>query len=215
MKCLVFNGWAAGPETWDLCSFPHDWLFSYVEQLDGIPEQVMDETDAAILVGFSMGGVTAMRMLLKYSEKIKGLVLVSSTPKMMEDREQGWKGMSHRRRQALKLGTQMVFRDDPSPMYDERSMDRGLDYLEQWDMRQTLKDYSAKAPRKMPVAIFQSERDFIVYPHNAEFLHGIFPQAQVTMVPGNEHVLPIRIPERIDAAVFDIMRSTGYEIDIG
>ena len=62
MKCLVFNGWAAGAEAWRLCTFEHDWLFDYVEQLNGLPEKVMAETDAAILVGFSMGGSTALRM---------------------------------------------------------------------------------------------------------------------------------------------------------
>ena len=84
MRCLVFNGWAAGPETWRLCTFPHDWVFDYVEQLDGLPEKMMAEFDEAVLVGFSMGGSTALRMLLKYPEKVRGLVLVSATPRMME-----------------------------------------------------------------------------------------------------------------------------------
>ena len=85
MRCLVFNGWAAGPETWALCTFPHDWVFDYVEQLDGLPEKVMEESDEVVLVGFSMGGSTALRMFLQYPEKVKGLVLVSATPRMMED----------------------------------------------------------------------------------------------------------------------------------
>ena len=87
MKVLVFNGWAAGPETWALCTFPHDWVFDYVEQLDGLPEKVMEESDEVVLVGFSMGGSTALRMWLKYPEKVKGLVLVSATPRMMEEKK--------------------------------------------------------------------------------------------------------------------------------
>ena len=208
MKSLVFNGWAAGYETWELCTFPHDWIFSYVEQLDGVPEQVMEETDAAILVGFSMGGSTALRMLLKYPGKVKGLVLVSATPRMMED--VSWKGMSERRLAALRLGTRLVFRDDPSPMYDERNMERGLDYLRETDLRAALEDWrrgreTVGAGHELPVRIFQSEKDGIVRPHNAAFLKSIFPQAEVTMVPGGEHVLPITVPEMIDAAVFDII----------
>ena len=208
MKSLVFNGWAAGYETWELCTFPHDWIFSYVEQLDGIPEQVMEETDAAILVGFSMGGSTALRMLLKYPEKVKGLVLVSATPRMMEDIS--WKGMSERRLAALRMGTKLVFRDDPSPMYDERNMERGLDYLRTTDLRAALEDWrrergTGDEGQEFPVRIFQSEKDGIVRPQNAAFLKSIFPQAKVTMVPGAEHVLPITIPEMIDAAIFDII----------
>ena len=206
MKVLVFNGWAAGPETWALCAFPHDWIFDYVEQLDGLPEKVMEESDEVVLVGFSMGGSTALRMYLKWPEKIRGMVLVSTTPRMMED--ENWKGMSERRLAALRLGTKMMFRDDPSPMYDETNMERGLDYLKATDLRLQLLSISESGESvkqwNLPVFIFQSERDGIVRPNNAEFLKKVFPRAKVTMVPGNEHVLPVTIPELIDKAVFDV-----------
>ena len=223
MRCLVFNGWAAGPEAWALCAFPHDWVFDYVEQLDGLPEQVMEESDEVILVGFSMGGSTALRMWLKYPEKVKGMVLISTTPCMMEKRrEEGkgkrdevvWKGMSERRLAALRLGTKMMFKDDPSPMYDERNMERGLDYLRATDLREALQLRAARpesAPCQAPVFIFQSEKDGIVRPSNAEFLKKVFPQAKVTMVPGSEHVLPITVPELIDEAVFGIIGANEPE----
>ena len=208
MKVLVFNGWAAGPETWALCKFPHDWVFDYVEQLDGLPEKVMEDSDKVVLVGFSMGGSTALRMLLKYTNTLGGLVLVSATPRMMEERESGWKGMSERRLAALRLGTQMMFKDDPSPMYREDNMQRGLDYLRNTDLRAELMARGRETVdgrREMPVWIFQSERDGIVRPNNAAFLKQVFPQAKVTMVPGNEHVLPVTVPELIDEAVFEII----------
>ena len=239
MRCLVFNGWAAGPETWRLCTFPHDWLFDYVEQLDGLPEKVMESFDEVVLVGFSMGGSTALRMWLKYPEKVKGLVLISATPCMMEVKHRDteaqrtdntlclcdsvlktgykgeWKGMSERRLAALRLGTQMMFKDDPSPMYDERNMERGLDYLKTTDLRLRLLSISESGESakrwNFPVFIFQSERDGIVRSSNAEFLKRVFPQAKVTMVPGNEHVLPIKVPELIDAAVFDIIGANEPE----
>ena len=207
MKVLVFNGWAAGPETWELCEFPRDWTFDYVEQLDGLPEKVMEESDEVVLVGFSMGGSTALRMWLKWPEKVKGLVLVSTTPCMMED--ENWKGMSERRLSALRLGTKMMFRDDPSPMYDEKNMERGLDYLKTTDLRLRLLSISESGEsvkrRNFPVSIFQSEKDGIVRPSNAEFLKEVFPQARVTMVPGNEHVLPITVPRLIDEAVNEVL----------
>ena len=225
MRVLVFNGWAAGPETWALCTFARDWVFDYVEQLDGLPEKVIEEFDEVLLVGFSMGGSSALRMVLKYPAKVKGLVLVSATPCMMEKKvekkggggeggngggEEEWKGMSERRLAALRLGTQMAFRDDPSPMYDERNMERGLEYLRNTDLRSDLLSASASDETvkrwDFPVWIFQSERDGIVRPTNAAFLKRVFPQAQVTMVPGGEHVLPITVPELIDAAVADAVR---------
>lgn len=212
MKCLVFNGWAAGPETWALCTFPHDWVFDYVEQLDGLPEKVMEESDEVVLVGFSMGGSTALRMWLKFPAKVKGMVLVSATPCMMERKDENWRGLSERRLAALRLGTKMMFKDDPSTMYDETNMERGLDYLKTTDLRADLQSFAARrdvAPYHpsslIPVYIFQSEHDGIVRPDNAEFLKKVFPQAKVTMVPGNEHVLPIAVPELIDKAVFGII----------
>ena len=211
MRCLVFNGWAAGPESWALCTFPHDWVFDYVEQLDGLPETVMEDSDEVVLVGFSMGGSTALRLFLKYPEKVKGMVLISTTPCMMEAED--WKGMSERRLAALRLGTQMMFRDDPSPMYDGKNMERGLDYLRTTDLRAELLSYASCLSREscMPVFIFQSERDGIVRPHNAEFLKEVFPQAKVTMVPGNEHVLPITAHALIDKAVFGIIEANESE----
>ncbi len=223
MKVLVFNGWAAGPEAWALCKFLHDWVFDYVEQLDGLPEKVMEDSDEVVLVGFSMGGSTALRMYLKYPEKVKGLVLVSATPRMMEEKkakangegeEVVWKGMSERRLSALRLGTMMMFRGDPSPMYEERNMERGLEYLRETDLREELQSLAARpevAPyhhESIPVYVFQSERDGIVRPNNAEFLKRVFPQAKVTLVPGNEHVLPITVPELIDEAVGAVLSAT-------
>ena len=200
---LVFNGWAAGPEAWQLTTFPRDWTFSYLEELDGLPSRVIPEFDRVVLVGFSMGGTMALESALAFPEKLAGMVLVSATPRMMEAKAEGWKGMSLRRREALRLGTELVFRGDPSPLYAPANLDRGLDYLLRTDLRARL---AARAPwRGFPTAIFQSERDGIVRPGNADFLRGVFPDAELTYVPGAEHVLPVAVPELIDSAVERIL----------
>ena len=59
----------------------------------------------------------------------------------------------------------------------------------------------AAAPLKIPAAIFQAERDGIVRASNADFLAGLFPGCEVSMVQGTEHALSVEIPELIDAAV--------------
>lgn len=203
MRVLVFNGWAAGPEAWTLTTFPRDWVFDYIEQLDGLPERVMADFNEVILVGFSMGGSSALRMLLRFPGKVRGLVLISTTPRMMEEKATGWAGLSERRLAALRLGTEMMFRDDPSPIYDSVNMDRGIEYLRTTDLRRPLLDFSKtlNAANRFPVRIFQSEKDGIVRPANAAFLKRVFPWAGVTMVPGNEHALPIAVPEQIDDSV--------------
>ena len=209
MKTFVLNGWSASEQAWDLCTFPRDRVFSYVDQLEGLPEKAVEAEDGVVLVGWSMGGSAALRLAVSYPEKVKGLVLVAATARMMKD--DGWAGMSERRLAALEIGLKMtrgegffgIPDDKPNPyMLDEdRNLARGLDYLRETDLRAALGELKASGRLKCPVAIFHSERDGIVRPENAAFLKSIFPQASVTMVPGSEHALPIVIPEKIDSAV--------------
>ena len=214
MKTFVLNGWSASEEAWDLCAFPRDRVFSYVEQLEGLPEKAVAAEDEVVLVGWSMGGSAALRLAVSYPEKIKGLVLVAATARMMKDN--GWAGMSERRLAALEVGLKMTHgegffgipdgKPNPYMLDEERNLARGLGYLRETDLRAALEELKSSGRLKCPVAIFQSERDGIVRAENAAYLKSIFPQATVTMVPGSEHALPIVIPEKIDAAVSAVLR---------
>ena len=213
MKTFVLNGWSASACAWDLCKFERDRIFSYVEQLDGKPEEAMRaETDGAVLVGWSMGGSGALRLAMEFPGKVRGLVLVATTARMMK--APGWAGMSERRLEALEVGVKMTRGEgffplpegvpNPYMLDDDANLARGLDYLRETDVRQGLVDLCASGRLRCPVHVFQSERDGIVRHENADFLRTVFPQAVVEMVPGCEHALPILIPERIDAAVASI-----------
>ena len=214
MKTFVLNGWSASEEAWDLCTFPRDRVFSYVEQLEGLPEKAVEAEDEVVLVGWSMGGSAALRLAVAYPEKIKGLVLVAATARMMKD--DGWAGMSERRLAALEVGLKMTHgegffgipdgKPNPYMLDEERNLARGLGYLRETDLRAALEELKSSGRLKCPVAIFQSERDGIVRAENAAYLKSIFPQASVTMVPGSEHALPIIIPEAIDAAVSAVLK---------
>lgn len=207
MKSWVLNGWASSPHAWDLCaSLKGARIFSYVEQLDGIPEREIKNVDSLLLVGWSMGGSSALRIALKYPEKVKGLVLIAATPRMLEDKESGWRGMSAHRLEALRKGLEMTHgegffgipegKPNPYMMDTNENLSRGLKYLAETDIRAELLAFSGL--KDIPVAIFQSERDGIVRATNAEFLKSVFSQAKVTIVPGTEHALSIVIPELID-----------------
>ena len=208
-QIFVLNGWAASPHAWDLCRFRRTRLFSYVEQLDGEPEKAIEKAERCILVGWSMGGSSALRLAVRWPEKIAGLVLLAATPRMMEEKETGWRGMSPRRLEALRYGLVMtrgegffgVPEGKPNPyLADEpANLERGLKYLLETDVRAQL--LTRHQQLTVNIHIFQSEHDGIVRPENAAWLKNIFPQASVTMVPGTEHALPIFIPEKIDDAV--------------
>lgn len=213
-KVFVLNGWAASEEAWSLCRFRRERVFSYVEQLDGEPETVIAAEDDVVLVGWSMGGSSAMRLALRWPEKIRGLVLVAATPRMMEDKPAGWRGMSERRLAALKKGLLMTGGGGffgppaglPNPYIvdDEANLDRGLGYLVATDLRSSLLECEALRTKGERVRLFQSEYDGIVRPENATFLEEVFRGAKLRMIPGAEHALPIFIPEMIDSAVEEV-----------
>ncbi len=212
-RVFVLNGWAASPHAWDLCTFRRDRLFSYIDQLDGASEAALAASPApCVLVGWSMGGSSALRLACRFRERIAGLVLLAATPRMMEEKEAGWRGMSPRRLEALQKGLELTHGEGffgapegkPNPyMMDERAnLERGLAYLLETDLRAELaQTFCGGAAPAFPVFIFQSEHDGIVRPENAAYLRSVFPAARVMRVPGSEHALPILIPQEIDHAV--------------
>ena len=167
-----------------------------------------------------MGGSSALRLACQFPDRVAGLVLLAATPRMMEVKESGWRGMSPRRLDALRKGLELTHGEGffgvpegkPNPyMVDvSENLERGLAYLLDTDIRSDLERVFAPHSNippfphsniPFPVHIFQSERDGIVRPENAAYLKTIFPQARLTMVPGTEHALPIEIPKEIDDAV--------------
>ena len=217
---LVLNGWASSPQAWDLCSFKTRHadslrLFSYLEQLDGAPQAFIDSLDPhrpLILVGWSMGGSTALNLACRYRARLAGLVLLAATPRMMEEQETAWRGMNARRLEALRKGLELtqgagffgVPEGCPNPyqMDTTENLERGLRYLLDTDLRADLaRAFPEGTDPSFPVHIFQSEHDGIVRPENASYLKTVFPHAQLVFVSGSEHALPIRIPKEIDHAV--------------
>lgn len=212
---IVLNGWAASSHAWDLCTFHRDALFSSLDQLDGLPEQFVDETLAChpdaqlILVGWSMGGSSALRLACRFHDSVAGMVLVAATPRMMEDKSSGWRGMSPRRMDALYRGLVLTHGEglfglpegcpNPYQMDTEENLLRGLRYLSETDLRGELERLAPQMG--FPVSIFHSEHDGIVRPENASYLKALFPRSELVLEPGVEHALPVFIPERISAAV--------------
>lgn len=211
MRVLVLNGWAASERAWSLCSFKRERVFSYSEELDGVASRALEKGEGkAVLVGWSMGGSYALKLATQFPEKIGALVLVAATPRMMEEKSSGWKGMSERRLKAFEfaaktMGGEGLFgpppgKPNPYELDSDENLARGLKYLEETDVRNEVAAFASSHP-SLPVAIFQSERDGIVRSSNAEWLKSVFPQASLEMVAGGEHALPIMIPEAIDRAV--------------
>lgn len=206
MKTIILNGWAASEKAWSLCPFAKQAkIISYVEQLDGLAERALDDAGKAIVVGWSMGGSRALSLAISRPKRIKALILIAATARMMA--ANNWEGMSERRLKAFEMGLKMTKGEglfgvpplEPNPymMDTDENLDRGLKYLRDTDLRLPLIDLLASGKATFPVAIFQSEKDGIVRPSNAKFLSAVFPQAKVEMIPGSEHALPVTIADKI------------------
>ena len=219
---MVLNGWAASPQAWDLCRFMKcaapdglmPKLYSYTDQLDGRPEADFANGGRFLIVGWSMGGSTALRLACRCPDQIAGLVLVATTPRMMEDRETGWNGMTPRRLEALRKGLEITHgqgffgspEGKPNPYMEDvpENLERGLKYLLDTDLRSEA-ERTFGGGCGFPVHVFQCRHDGIVRSSNAMWLKTLFPNAALTMLEGTEHALPIMIPELIDEAVASIV----------
>lgn len=189
-------------------------LYSYVDQLDGKPEADFACGGRFLLVGWSMGGSSALRLACRWPDQIAGLVLVATTPRMMEDRDTDWKGMSPRRLEALRKGLELTHGQGffgvpdgkPNPYMEDEAdnLERGLKYLFETDVRSDVERVFCGGCG-FPVHIFQCEQDGIVRSSNALWLKGAFPDATLTMIDGGEHALPILVPDQIDGAVVSII----------
>ena len=232
---MVLNGWAASPRAWDLCAFMREpapdgqppALYSYTDQLDGLPERAFEGGGSFVVVGWSMGGSSALRLACRFPLQVAGLVLVAATPRMMEERESGWRGMSPMRLEALRRGLELTQgqgffgvpegRPNPYEMDSGENLERGLRYLLETDLRAELGRVFGGGCA-FPVRIVQSERDGIVRSENAAWLKEAFPEAEVTMVQGGEHALPAWAPETVDWAVRSALENytclTGGEYGI-
>jgi pimeloyl-ACP methyl ester carboxylesterase len=226
LRVMVLNGWASSPHAWDLCRFMQNGdlkpkLFSYTEQLQGEPEREFASHDGKfILVGWSMGGSSALRLACVNPEKIAGLVLIAATPRMMESRQEGWKGMSPRRLSALRRGLELTKgqgfgetvpgRPNPYMMDSSDNLDAGLKYLTDTDIRMELEKNAAAGSFNFPVYIFQSRHDGIVCLENADFLKTVFTDSMVELIEGTEHALSVVIPEKIDDAVMHLEKEAGF-----
>lgn len=126
-------------------------------------DQVIDQP--AIYLGWSLGGLVATEMALKYPDKVKGLITIASSPYFVEQAENNWLGIKeevlnnfHQQlaedtsktitgflkiqamgsphiRQDLKLITALVMKQ---ALPSRKTLDNSLDLLSQCDLRNYL-----------------------------------------------------------------------------
>lgn len=199
MSIVVFNGWAASERAWSLCGFRADRIVSYLD-----PEPELD--GECTVVGWSLGGNRAIRFASRHQASVKRLVLLSPIVRMMKD--ENWPGMGEGRLKAFLAAFEMFqgeglgggsYPVNPYQVDSHEDLKRGIDYLHDSDMRDSVRLLSPGTA----IRIFHAEGDIIANIENSRHIVRVCPWARLDELPGREHALPVTIPERITGAVLE------------
>ena len=167
---------------------------------EGLPE-------SSIICGWSLGGQVAMELALCIPERIKKLILVSTTPSFVQRDDWKW-GMEG---DTLNLFIKNLKRDYVSTLnrflslqvrgggntsellrklrksvfqegkLNEAGLQMGIEILFASDMRKRIKDINR------PVILLHGENDVIAYPNAARWMHEHLQSSKLIMLPHCGH----------------------------
>lgn len=191
VKAALYTGWA----------FPDAALapLARAARLDQAPAE-----EASILVGWSLGGLRAMRDALHRSPGPIGLVLLSSGARFCSD-QHGWPGIApaalralHKKLRSDPLDALRGFHrltagpEAPDRLIEERCRtSAGMDLAAGLDELATLDWSGALCRLAMPVLLLHGARDKVFFPEAAEATARQLPRATLKIHPEAGHDLPL------------------------
>ena len=243
VPCVFIHGWGMNSAVWQAVQ-PHlpDWLDAIFVDLPGhggmreAPAQTLDDyaraaaavvSRPAVWVGWSMGGLVALRLADMFPQKAAALFLPASTPcfvqrenwphavkpevfgqfaaLLLEDVEQTLKrflalqtlGVEGGRELMQQLGACMTSRG----LATDEALRLGLAILQQSDLRETL----ARLPQ--PVGMLLGERDVLVPAALAQSLSLLAPQVRLDILPQAGHAPMMSHPQQTVAALLRFIRA--------
>ena len=223
LRCVFVHGWGMNKAVWQpVVETLPGWIepicidlpghgtsnknsFSCLDDLVEVLNTITD--DVALWVGWSLGGLVVMKLAMKYPEKVKAMMMVSTTPSFVERSD--WQcGMqasvfdgfaaelekdfattikrfltlqvkgSDKGREILKTLRQKILAQPPANV---ESLAAGLSVLKNTDLRSQLDQL------KMPVSWLLGEQDGLVDVSLANALNELLPAAEVNVLPKAAH----------------------------
>lgn len=183
LDLALIHGWGMNGNVWknvirllaqryrvhwcDLPGYGENHAFAISEASGLVPALLADAPKKAVWIGWSLGGLLATQAALQAPDRVLGLITVASSPRFVEDKAEGWSGMSlpvlqnfekqlredldgtiHRFLALQVMGSPQARQDikqlksavceKPSP--DPKALLRDLRILEKWDLREKLAD---------------------------------------------------------------------------
>lgn len=207
---LLINGWAADPSIWETVQPSEACLYYDVNQsskqsdlLTNIKQNCPPQEKLTV-IGWSMGGLLALELAASCPEKIRDLILISSTACFVQ-KENYTAGLPRaivrQLKRRIKRDTLNARRDFFQQMFtpaekevctkflqqepalqETSSLLSGLDYLETCDLRPLLPKL------QLPVQILHGSDDAICPVTAGRYLAQHLPQAKLLELPGCGHV---------------------------
>ncbi len=200
-------GWSATSNIWtpliNAITYPDNCHFINWEKLIDDDAEI-PTTNNNILVGWSLGGMLAIELAIKLQQTTSHLVLISSTARMIEDKD--YIGTSLRSIKAMKIGLtknrlkiitdfainsctekQQKFVNnylEHESTFTEAQLKNGLDYLAKTDLRDKLTTLN------IPTTIIHAKDDNIINFQNSCFLAKNINNSKKIILDSGNHALP-------------------------
>lgn len=209
---FIIHGWGTDSRVWP------EWLknngYCYNKtfpQFEDLEQEFLHYVSVMqkkiIVLGWSLGSMSALELAHKHSDKIAGLILVAPTAKFVsnDDYQAGLpngvvknlqRKLNRNKEETQKnfyglmfSENEIVFKDkfikNIAPFFydlDLESLQQGLRYLQEQDLRLLLNDI------KVPTTIISGNEDQICLPQAAEFLQSKLIKAKLFRIEGAGHI---------------------------
>lgn len=166
-------------------------------------------SEGMTLIGWSMGGMIAILVAAKFPDKVKKLILISTTPKFIraDDFPAGLSPalLVRLEKRIAKVGTgafhELVFKNGETvglAYLPPEQAKAELDELARVDLRKYLDKI------KVPTLIIHGDSDEICLPAAAEYLHDKITGSNLIMLAGVGHAPMIEAPEKFNEVLCSI-----------
>ncbi|TBW29984.1 alpha/beta fold hydrolase [Gramella sp. KN1008] len=200
--------------------------------LDTLTEETREfitRTDCAPchFVGFSMGGMVALRLAIKYPEIIRSLILIdtSSEPEprahMLRNKLMLWVARYGGLRPLCGRVMKMFFGADfLQDQAKEDQRNQWKDHFLANDRTGIIKVVKGVLSRRgitgdlgkiqCPVLIMVGEKDKLTDEGKAELMHKMIPSSRLVRIPGAGHMSPVEEPEKVNTEIRNFLLNFKY-----
>jgi pimeloyl-[acyl-carrier protein] methyl ester esterase len=201
MRSVFLFVFAFDSQIWhDQEGFTPDLRFECIDKTAAKLSEKMKAGDKNALIGWSMGGMVAMRAATMAPEMISALALVSTTPKFIRSKDFTHavpRSLLERlkkriRTEGITAFHSLVLKDDRSVGQSQISWERAekeLAELERVDLRNILYDI------RIPTLIIHGAEDHICLPGSAEYMKEKIAKSELVMIEGVGHAPMIEAPQ--------------------